>query len=174
MSAVEIAVEIRRGPIDDATIDQLAALLVDAVDAGASVSFLPPLAPADAAAYWRGAVVSDDARAAMLVTRDDDGLTGCVALAPAWAPNQPHRAEVAKLLVHRRARRRGLGRALMQALETDARAAGFTLLTLDTRRGDAAEPLYRSLGWIEAGVIPGYALAPDRTPCDTVYFYKPL
>ncbi len=91
---------------------------------------------------------------------------------PAWAPNQPHRAEVAKLLVHRRARRAGIGRALMAALEARAASAGFTLLTLDTVRGDSGERLYRRAGWTAAGVIPDYALYPDGRPCDTVVFYK--
>ena len=95
-------------------------------------------------------------------------------LHPAWPPNQRHRADIAKLLIHRRARRRGLGGLLMREIESRARAAGFTLLTLDTKRGDGAESLYRRGGWTEVGVIPGYALNPDGTPCDTVVFYKEL
>ncbi len=90
----------------------------------------------------------------------------------ASSPNQPHRAEVQKLLVHPDTRRRGVARALMARAEAEAQLAGKTLLTLDTRAGDAAEGLYRSMGWHEAGRIPGYALNADRTPCDTIFFWK--
>ena len=89
-------------------------------------------------------------------------------------PNQPHRADVAKLQVHRRARGQGLGRALMEAIENRARTAGFTLLTLDTKLGDVAETLYERSGWTRVGVIPNYALDPDGSSCDTVIFYKQL
>jgi ribosomal protein S18 acetylase RimI-like enzyme len=99
-------------------------------------------------------------------------LSGTVMLEFAASPNQPHRAEVQKLLVHPDARRRGLARALMARSEQEARQVGKTLLTLDTRAGDAAEALYRSMGWHEAGRIPDYALNADRTPCDTVLFWK--
>jgi GNAT superfamily N-acetyltransferase len=97
-----------------------------------------------------------------------------VQLHPAWAPNQPHRADVAKLLVHRRARRRGLARVLMADLEDRAAANGFTLLVLDTCQGTPAEALYRALGWTEVGIIPHFALTPDGGNCDTVFFYKDL
>jgi ribosomal protein S18 acetylase RimI-like enzyme len=97
-----------------------------------------------------------------------------VQLHPARPPNQPHRAEIAKLLVHRRARRQGMGEALMRRIENEASARGFTLLTLDTVRGEAGERLYHRLGWTEVGIIPDYALYPDGTPCDTVVFYKRL
>jgi ribosomal protein S18 acetylase RimI-like enzyme len=161
-------------PVSEDDLAQLAALLVDAIDSGASTSFLPPLAPERALAWWRAAVVIDDPRGATLVVRDQEGIAGCVQLVPAWAPNQPHRAEIAKLLVHRRARRRGLGRALMLEAEARARQAGLTLLTLDTRRGDAADALYRSLGWTPAGVIPSYAVDRHGVPHDTIYFYRTL
>ncbi|MGQ0712869.1 MAG: GNAT family N-acetyltransferase [Gemmatimonadaceae bacterium] len=115
------------------------------------------------------------ARAIFLVARDDDGIVGSVQLHPAWAPNQPHRGEIAKLLVHRRRRRLGLGMRLMRAIEEAARSAGYTLLTLDAKRGEAAEQLYRRMGWSYAGVIPRYALDTDGvTPHDTVIFYKHL
>jgi GNAT superfamily N-acetyltransferase len=97
-----------------------------------------------------------------------------VQLHPAWAPNQQHRGEIAKLLVHRRARRKGVGAALMEAIEERARKSGFTLLTLDTKRGEGAEELYERGGWTRVGVIPNYALNPDGTSCDTVIFYKSL
>jgi GNAT superfamily N-acetyltransferase len=106
--------------------------------------------------------------------RDEHGIAGSVSLHPAWPPNQPHRADISKLIVHRRARRHGIGRALMAEIEERARAAGFTLLTLDTVRGDPGEQLYANAGWQRVGVIPDYALYPDGRPCDTVVFYKKL
>jgi ribosomal protein S18 acetylase RimI-like enzyme len=161
-------------PLLEADLRGLADVLIDAADSGASVSFLPPLSFERAQAWWRDTVASADARAAIIVARDEHGIAGTVQLHPAWAPNQPHRAEIAKLLVHRRARRRGLGRALMDYAESHARRAGFTLLTLDTKRGDAAEALYEHTGWQRAGVIPGYAQDADGSLCDTVIFYKDL
>jgi GNAT superfamily N-acetyltransferase len=161
-------------PVGEADLADLASVLIDAVDGGASVSFLAPLGADRARAWWRDTLAGADDRAAFVVARDEAGIVGTVQLHPAWAPNQPHRAEIAKLLVHRRARRRGVGRALMEYVEARARRGGFTLLTLDTKRGDAAEHLYERSGWVRAGVIPDYALNPDRTPCDTVIFYKIL
>lgn len=155
-------------------IDDLARLLVDAVDSGAGVSFMRGLTEADARAWWYDTLESADPRAVFLVARDDRGIAGTVQLQPAWAPNQRHRADMAKLIVHRRARGRGIGRALVAAAEARARDAGFTLLTLDTVRGDAAERLYSAAGWHRVGVIPGYALSPDGARCDTVVFYKEL
>ena len=162
-------------PASDDDLRDLAALLVDAVEAGAAVSFLPPLTTADAIAWWQETLAGLAPRAVVLVARDADGIVATVQFQPAWARNQPHRAEVVKLLVHRRARRQGLGRALMVAIEAAARTAGFGLLTLDTKGGDPAEQLYRDLGWIAAGTIPGFAIDPDGvTPHDAVVFYKPL
>jgi acetyltransferase len=151
----------------------LAELLVDAVDAGAAVSFLAPLSVAEAETWWREKIAAADPRAVFLVARDPDGIAGTVQLHPAWAPNQPHRAEIAKLLVHRRSRGSGLGTRLMRAIEEAAWQAGFELLTLDAKRGGAAERLYRRRGWIPVGTIPAYALDPDgTTPHDAVIFYK--
>jgi GNAT superfamily N-acetyltransferase len=161
-------------PVHDSDLRGLAQLLVDAVESGAAVSFLPPLALERAEDWWRQTISESHPRAIFLVARDGEGIAGSVQLHPAWAPNQPHRADIAKLLVHRRSRRSGLGTQLMQAIEDAARRARFSLLTLDTKRGDAAEHLYRRLGWIPAGTIPGYALNPDGTPHDTVIFYKDL
>ena len=152
----------------------LAKLLVDAIDSGAGVSFLAGLTEGEAEAWWRSILASLSERAVVLIARDDDGVVGTVQLQPAWAPNQPHRADVAKLIVHRRARRRGIGQALMVALEHAARASGFTLLLLDTCKGYEAERLYTSMGWVRVGEVPGFALNPDRTLCDTVFFYKQL
>jgi GNAT superfamily N-acetyltransferase len=110
----------------------------------------------------------------VVVARDADRIVGTVQLQPAWAPNQRHRAEVTKLLVLRAARRSGVARALMTEIERQARSAGFTLLMLNTKKGDAAEPLYESLGWVRVGVVPGYALDPAGVPGDTVIFYRKL
>ena len=158
-------------PVSDDDIRDLALLLLDATAAGASVGFLDSTTLEEAAEWWRQSISE---RTILLVTRDDEGITGTVQLRPAPMPNQPHRADIAKLLVHRRARRQGLGAMLMEEIERVARFAGFTLLTLDTKRGDAAESLYRRAGWTEVGVIPGYALNPDGSMCDTVVFYKEL
>jgi acetyltransferase len=161
-------------PASDADCRSLAQLLVDAVESGAAVSFLAPLTVARAEAWWRSMLSAADPRAVVLVARDADGIVGTVQFHPAWAPNQPHRAEIAKLLVHRRSRRFGLGTRLMLAIEDEARRAGFGLLTLDAKRGEAAEQLYRRLGWAHAGTIPRFAFDSDGTPHDAVIFYKDL
>jgi GNAT superfamily N-acetyltransferase len=160
-------------PASASDLRDLARLLVDAVDSGAAVSFLAPLSPEEAEEWWRTTISGARAGAIFLVARDAGRIVGTVQLHPSWAPNQPHRAEVAKLLVERGARRAGLGTRLMRALEDAARGAGFRLLTLDAKRGAEAEHLYRKLGWTHAGTIPRYALDPDgRTPHDAVVFYK--
>ena len=161
-------------PAAAADLDELARLLVDAVESGASVSFMPPLLLPDAREWWRRTLEQAHPRAIVLVARDELGIAGSVSLHPAWPPNQPHRADITKLLVHRRARRQGIGRALMAEVERRGRSAGFTLLTLDTVRGDPGEQLYTNAGWQRVGVIPDYALYPDGRPCDTVVFYKKL
>lgn len=167
-------IEALARPASASDLDELARLLVDAVDSGASVSFMHPFSVDDARQWWTQTVERADPRAIVLVARDELGIAGSVTLHPAWAPNQPHRADITKLLVHRRARRRGIGRALMSQIEERGRAAGFTLLTLDTVRGDPAEQLYTNAGWQRVGIIPDYALYPDGRPCATVVFYKKL
>jgi ribosomal protein S18 acetylase RimI-like enzyme len=162
------------GTASAAVIDGLAALLVDAVESGATVSFLAGVTHAEAAAWWTSVLAGRSPRSIVLIAHDADGVVGTVQIDPAWAPNQRHRGEVAKLLVHRRARRRGLGRALMRELERRGRAAGFRLLMLNTRKGDAGEPLYVSLGWTRLGEVPGYALDPAGVAHPTVLFYKEL
>jgi GNAT superfamily N-acetyltransferase len=170
-----LTIEPLRAPVSDADVRALAHLLVDAVDSGAAVSFVAPLTVERAEEWWRKTISTAHSRAIFLVARDGDGIVGSVQLHPAWAPNQPHRADIAKLLVHRRARRSGLGSRLMHEIEDAARHAGFTLLTLDAKRGAAAEQLYRRLGWTVVGAIPAYAVDPDGiTPHDTVIFYKQL
>jgi len=162
-------------PVSDSDLGALAVLLVDAVDSGAAVSFLPPLSLDRAREWWRQVISTSDSRAIFLVARDAEGIVGSVQLHPAWAPNQPHRGDIAKLIVHGRGQRVGLGSQLMQTIEEKAQRAGFQLLTLDAKRGGAAERLYRRIGWQYAGTIPRYALDADgRTPHDTVIFYKDL
>jgi GNAT superfamily N-acetyltransferase len=161
-------------PVSDADLRELAHLLVDAVESGAAVSFVAPFAREAAEEWWRTTIAAADPRAVFLVARDDEGIAGTVQLHPAWAPNQPHRAEIVKLLVHRRCRRAGIGTGLMHAIEDAARRNGFSLLTLDAKRGEAAEQLYRRMGWMHAGTIPRYAVDPDGTPHDAVIFYKDL
>lgn len=162
-------------PVSDADIRGLSGLLLDAIHSGAAVSFLVTLTPKEAERWWREALATAHERAVFLVARDADSIIGTVQLHPAWAPNQPHRGEIVKLLVHRQHRRRGLGAQLMRAIEEEARRRGFSLLTLDAKRGAAAEHLYRHLGWRHAGTIPGFALDPDgTTPHDAVIFYKEL
>jgi GNAT superfamily N-acetyltransferase len=152
---------------------RLGEILCACVDTGASVSYLPPLAPDVARGFWKR--MSADVAAGtrlLLAAWHDAKLVGTVMLEFAVAPNQPHRAEVQKLLVDPEARRNGVARALMAALECEAQRAGKTLLTLDTWAGGAAEMLYRDMGWHEVGRIPGFALNADRVPCETVLFWK--
>jgi ribosomal protein S18 acetylase RimI-like enzyme len=161
-------------PVSEADLRSLALLLVDAVESGAAVSFLT-VTEAQALDWWRKQFGAPASGTNVLVARDDQGIVGSVQLHPSWAPNQPHRADVAKLIVHRRARRRGLGAEMMAAVEREAANAGYRLLVLDSKRGDAGERLYRRLGWNVVGTIPRYALDTDgRTPHDTVVFYKEL
>lgn len=168
-------IERLRPPVADADVHALAALLVDAVDSGAAVSFVAPLTVERAEAWWRRLLASVDPRSVVLVARAADGIVGSVQLHPAWAPNQPYRAEIVKLLVHRRCRRAGIGRRLMRTIEDLARHSGFRLLTLDAKQGGAAEQLYRHLGWTHAGTIPKFAVDTDGiTPHDAVIFYKEL
>jgi GNAT superfamily N-acetyltransferase len=157
-----------------AQAEALAALLIDAVDGGASVSFMHPLTRERALAFWQrvGDGVARGERV-LLVAEDAAGLVGTVQVILDQPENQPHRADVAKMLVHRRARRQGWCEGLMRAAEQAARAAGKTLLVLDTASADA-ERLYARLGWQRCGVIPGYALLPQGGPCDTTYFYRRL
>ena len=161
-------------PVSEADLRSLALLLVDAVDSGAAVSFLS-ITEAQALDWWRRQFAAPASGAIVLAARDADGIVGAVQLHPSWAPNQPHRADIAKLIVHRRGRRRGLGERLMAAVEREAAAAGYSLLVLDSKRGDAGERLYRRLGWTVVGTIPSFAFDTDgKTPHDTVVFYKEL
>jgi GNAT superfamily N-acetyltransferase len=161
--------------LDDAAVDGLADLLIDCVVGGASVSFMHPLSRDRARAFWRGVADAVAAgRRILLVADDATGVCGTVQLILDLPENQPHRADLAKMLVHRRARRQGLGAALMRAAEASARECGRTLLVLDAVTGGDAERLYERLGWMRVGVIPGYALMPDGRPCSTTVFYRIL
>ncbi len=157
-------------------IAALAEVLVDCVEGGASVSFMAPLTHAKADAFWRKAApaVTRHERQ-ILVAEDETGaIVGTVTVIFDLPENQPHRADVAKMLVHRSARRRGIAGALLAAAERHAAAAGKTLLVLDTVTGGDAERLYERHGWERCGVIPNYALFPDGRPCSTTVFYKEL
>ena len=161
--------------LDDAQIDELAEVVIDCVEGGASVSFMHPLLPDRAVAFWRR-VAADVAagKRALLVAEDAQGLCGTVQLIFDLPENQPHRADLAKMLVHRRARRQGLGAALMRAAEATASDCGKTLLVLDAvTDGDAAR-LYARLGWVRVGDIPNYALMPRGGFCSTTVFYHTL
>ena len=151
-------------------------LLRDVVDGGASVGFLPPLAETEAAAYWdsvAGALNGGGRR--LWIARGADGaIIGTVQLDLAGQVNGRHRAEVMKLMVHSGARQRGIGQALMEAAEAEARRLGRSTLVLDTRQGDPSEKLYRKLGWQLGGAIPLYARSADGTLHTTAFYYKPL
>jgi GNAT superfamily N-acetyltransferase len=165
----------RVGEIDNQQVDELAGVLIDCVDGGASVSFMQPLSRDRAAAFWRKVAHDVDIGArALLIAEDAQGICGTVQVLLHQPENQPHRADVAKMLVHRRARRQGLGGALMHAAEVTARDSGKTLLVLDTvTDGDAAR-LYERLGWVRVGNIPRYALLPQGGLCSTTIFYRNL
>jgi GNAT superfamily N-acetyltransferase len=156
---------------------ELSAILVDCVEGGASVSFMAPLTREKAEGFWRHVAEGVAAGDRLLLVAEDRAsgeIVGTVQVVLGLPENQPHRGDVAKMLVRRSARRRGLGGGLMRAAAEAARAAGRTLLVLDTVTGSDAERLYERLGWTRVGVVPGYALMPDGRPCDTTFFYKSL
>jgi GNAT superfamily N-acetyltransferase len=158
----------------DERISALSDVLMDCVEGGASVSFMAPFSRERADAFWlaiKDRVATGTTE--VLIAEHGGELVGTVQLVMAQPENQPHRADVAKMLVHRRARRRGVGQALMKAAEELARAMGKTLLVLDTA-SEEAERLYRGMDWTMVGRVPGYALFPDGRPCDTTIFYKQL
>ena len=158
----------------DASVPRLADILIDAVDSGAGVSFMHPLAKDVAQAFWAKQKTDvGSGQTTLFVAEENGAIAGTVMLQKAWPPNQPHRCDVAKLLVHQDFRRRGLGTLLMQALEDKARALGLTLITFDTVAQSPAEAFYRQLGFTCAGYIPNYAYARDRLDA-TALFYKKL
>jgi GNAT superfamily N-acetyltransferase len=172
---MDSAIRIRRLTPSEAreAATGLAEVLVDCVDGGASVSFMAGLTLGEARDFWVRQADAGDGRA-ILAAEEADGLCGVVQVIPAWSPNQPHRADISKLLVHRRARRRGVAEALMTAAEEAARQMGRPVLVLDTVTGGTAERLYERLGWVRVGAIPDFALMPDGALCATTVFYKAL
>jgi GNAT superfamily N-acetyltransferase len=160
--------------LGDQEIQGLADVLMDVVEGGASVSFMHPLTREKAVAFWGGVAkeVAAGGRA-IVVAEDEQGLCGTAQLMLSLPENQPHRADLAKMLVHRRARRRGIGAAILHAAEDAARELGKTLLVLDTASHEA-ERLYERAGWIKVGTIPDYALMPDGAFCDTIVYYRRL
>jgi GNAT superfamily N-acetyltransferase len=163
------------GPALRDAVGELAAILVHTVKAGASVSFLLPFTHAEGERFFESVAQSAErGERVVIAARVGERLAGTVQLVLAMPPNQPHRAEIAKLLVDPAFRGRGIGRLLMERAEREALARGRNLLVFDTVRGEAGERLYRRMGYVAAGVIPNYALYPDGRLCDTVVFYKQL
>jgi GNAT superfamily N-acetyltransferase len=151
-------------------------VLIDCVEGGASVSFMLPLPREKAVAFWRGVAegVARGERALVIAEDGEGGIVGTVQMVLSQPDNQPHRADIAKMLVHRRARRRGIAQRLMNAIDEIAREEGKTVLVLDTVTGGDAERLYERTGWQRAGVVPKYALMPDGAFCATTFYYKHL
>jgi GNAT superfamily N-acetyltransferase len=169
------AICVRRlSTLGEREIHGLSEVLIDCVEGGASVSFMLPISHAKAQAFWRG-IAASAARGERLVLAAEDHnstIVGTIQVVLNLPENQPHRAEIAKMLVHRRMRRQGLGAALLAAAERSALSAGRTLLVLDTVTGGDGERLYARHGWQRCGEIPDYALWPDGEPCATTVFYK--
>lgn len=156
-------------------IDQLAFLLIDCVEGGASIGFMDPIPPARAREFWTALAPDVEAgHRILLVATDTEGICGTVQLVCNLPDNQPHRADLCKLMVHRRARRQGLGAALTRAAESAAQDHARTLLVLDAVTDGPAARLYEQLGWIRVGDVPDFALYPDGRRCSTTYFYRDL
>lgn len=151
----------------------LAEVLSDCVEGGASVGFLQPFTPQDARPFWEGVAAAVARSETVLIVAEVDGRAlGTVQIGLATMPNQPHRADIKKLLVHRQARGLGLARRLMEQAEAEAVKRGRRVLVLDTATGEPAEAIYERFGWQRAGVVPDYALMPDGRYCATTFFYK--
>ncbi|MBF9196358.1 GNAT family N-acetyltransferase [Microvirga terrestris] len=158
-------------------IGALSAVLIDCVEGGASVSFMSPLTQDRADAFWQGIAEGVAAGERILLVAQDQSspmIVGTVQVILKQPENQPHRADIAKMLVHNQARRRGVGAALMRAAEEAAAKAGKTVLVLDTVTGSDGERLYERAGWVKSGIIPNYALWPKGGFCDTTVFYKQI
>lgn len=172
----QVHIQILDAAAAQANVAALAEVLTDCVAGGASVSFMWPLPRERALQFWQG-VAEGVARKEriLLVARDDSGdILGTVQLITAMPDNQPHRADVAKMLVHRKARRKGIAQTLMAAVEQAAKTAGKSVLVLDTVTGGDAERLYERAGWQKVGVVPNYALMPDGELCGTTFFHKQI
>lgn len=171
------AVTVRRIGPDEVSdyIDPLSDVLIDCVEGGASVSFMLPIARETAQRFWRQVAegVMRDERV-LLVAEHEGRVVGTVQLITAQPENQPHRADVAKMLVHRDARRQGIAERLLAAADEAARAAGKSVLVLDTVTGGDAERLYKRAGWERVGDVPNYALMPDGSFCGTTFYHKQI
>lgn len=171
------SIRIHRVGSDPAVAEALADVLLDCVEGGASVGFMLPLSRAKAVAFWQNVLASADRGERIVLVAEDvesKRIVGTVQVILTMPENQPHRADIAKMQVHRNARRRGIGEALMRGAEAAALEAGRTLLVLDTVTGSDAERLYTRLGWQRCGEIPGYALWPRGGYCSTTVFYRVL
>lgn len=161
--------------LPDSAVSSLADVLMDCVEGGASVGFMHPLTRDRAQSFWRKVAEGvERGLRVLLIAEDERGICGTVQLVLDQPDNQPHRADLIKMLVHRRARKRGIAAMLMRGAELEAMNAGRTLLVLDAVTGGEAARLYERLGWVRAGEIPSYALYPDGRPCGTTYYYKDL
>ncbi len=165
----------RLNSVTPAQIDQLCNVLIDCVEGGASVSFMLPMTHDKALRFWRGVAegVVNNERVLLVAQNELGDIVGTVQVVLSQPENQPHRADISKMIVHRSARKQGIAAALMVAAEAEALREGKTVLVLDTA-SDSAERIYRKLGWQECGVIPDYALLPGGELCATTYFYKRL
>jgi GNAT superfamily N-acetyltransferase len=160
----------------DATLPELAVLLIDAVESGASIGYMLPYEPADIHSYWQGvaAAVKADRKWLVVARLGDGSLVGTAQIEPAGKANGRHRAEVQKVIVTSRLHKHGIGKKLMTEVETYARNKGRTLLLLDTRANDAGERLYTACGWTCFGVVPAYAYSPDGSIEGTAFYFKQL
>jgi len=169
---------VRRVGADEVAscVDALADLLIDSVEGGASVSFMLPLSRQKALAFWRNVAdgVVQNERALLVAENSNGQIVGTVQIVMSMPDNQPHRADVAKMLVHRKARRQGVAQRLLALVDDTARAEGKSVLVLDTVTGGDAERLYKRTGWQRVGEVPNYALMPDGEFCGTTFFYKLL
>jgi ribosomal protein S18 acetylase RimI-like enzyme len=166
---------VLEAPVAESSLEQLAAVLVDCVEGGASVSFMSPFSQGQGLAFFRkvaSTVASGDT--VLLAAKLEGRIVGTVQLGLDTPPNQPHRADIKKLLVHRSARGHGVAAALMACVEEEAKRRGRWLLVLDTVPGDNGHRLYLREGWTQVGVVPDYALFPDGRLCDTAIMCKRL
>jgi GNAT superfamily N-acetyltransferase len=161
--------------LDDEHLDALTTVLVDCDEGGASVGFMRPLTRERARSFWRWTALRvASGERVILIAEDAEGICGTVQMVMTLPENQPHRADVTKLLVHRRARRQGVGTALLRAAEQVARENGKSLLVLDAVTGGEAARMYEKLGYVRVGDVPGYALMPDGSPCSTTFYFRNL
>lgn len=175
MKDMAITIEMLDGESATLAIEGLSDVLVDCVKGGASVGFMSPFEPEEARTYWESVLFAVAGGTGLLfVARQGETIVGTVQVGLKQFPNQPHRGDLKKLLVHRSARSRGVATKLMAAAEAEALRRGKTLLVLDTATGSSAERVYKRLGWTAAGIIPDYSLWPEGGFCATTFYYKNL